>query len=74
MGFTGYMDMGALQLDSVDGLKKASQHFLDKSKIMKLSHRIKYQRLMKVAPHVVCAKKYVLKFLNWKTWQLYLKE
>jgi hypothetical protein len=21
MGFTGYMDMGALQLDSVDGLK-----------------------------------------------------
>lgn len=31
MGFTGYMDMGALQLDSVDGLKKASQHFLDKS-------------------------------------------
>ena len=34
MGFTGYMDMGALQLDSVDGLKKASQHFLDKSKII----------------------------------------
>ena len=32
MGFTGYLDMGALQLDSVDGLKKASQHFLDKSK------------------------------------------
>lgn len=31
MGFTGYMDMGAFQLDSVDGLKKASQHFLDKS-------------------------------------------
>ena len=32
MGFTGYMDISALQLDSVDGLKKASQHFLDKSK------------------------------------------
>jgi nucleotide-binding universal stress UspA family protein len=32
MGFTGYMDMAPLQLDSVDGLKKASQHFLDKSK------------------------------------------
>lgn len=31
MGFTGYNDMGTLQLDSVDGLKKASQHFLDKS-------------------------------------------
>jgi len=31
MGFSGYMDMGELQLDSVDGLKKASQHFLDKS-------------------------------------------
>jgi nucleotide-binding universal stress UspA family protein len=31
MGFTG-LDMGPLQLDSVDGLKKASQHFLNKSK------------------------------------------
>jgi nucleotide-binding universal stress UspA family protein len=31
MGFSGYMDMGVLQLESVDGLKKASQHFLDKS-------------------------------------------
>jgi dihydroorotate dehydrogenase (fumarate) len=31
MGFTGYLDMGALQLDSVDGLKKALQHFLEKS-------------------------------------------
>ncbi len=32
MGFTGYMDMSPLQLDSVDGLIKASQHYLDKSK------------------------------------------
>jgi nucleotide-binding universal stress UspA family protein len=32
MGFTGYMDMGPLQLDNVDGLKKTSQLFLDKSK------------------------------------------
>ena len=32
MGFNGYMDMGPMQLNSVDGLKKASQHFLDKSK------------------------------------------
>ena len=32
MGFTGYMDTAPLQLDSIDGLKKASQHFLDKSK------------------------------------------
>lgn len=32
MGFTGFMDTGPLQLDSVDGLKKASQHFLDKAK------------------------------------------
>jgi len=32
MGFNGYMDMSPLQLDSVDGLKKASQHFLEKSK------------------------------------------
>ena len=31
MGFTGYMDMGPFQLNSADGLKKASQHFLDKS-------------------------------------------
>ncbi len=32
MGFTGYLEAGQLQLDSVDGLKKASQHFLEKSK------------------------------------------
>jgi len=32
MGFTGYMDMGPLQLDSMDGLKKVTQYFLDKSK------------------------------------------
>src|ERR1017187_7894635 len=32
MGFTGYMDIGPLQLDMIDSLKKASQHFLDKSK------------------------------------------
>ncbi len=30
LGFSGYL--GPLQLDSVEGLKKASQHFLDKSK------------------------------------------
>ena len=32
MGFNNNMDMGALQLNSVDELKKASQYFLDKSK------------------------------------------
>ena len=33
MGFTGYnMGTGILQFDSDDKLKKASQHFLDKSK------------------------------------------
>jgi nucleotide-binding universal stress UspA family protein len=32
MGFTGYMNMDPLQLDSTDGLKKASRHFLEKSK------------------------------------------
>jgi nucleotide-binding universal stress UspA family protein len=32
MGFSGYIDAGPFQLDSVDGLKEASQHFLDKSK------------------------------------------
>jgi nucleotide-binding universal stress UspA family protein len=32
MGFIGYMEMGPLQLDSVEGLKKASQYFLEKSK------------------------------------------
>ncbi|MCX6252339.1 MAG: universal stress protein [Bacteroidetes bacterium] len=32
MGFDGFMDTGPFQLDNVDGLKKASQHFLDKSK------------------------------------------
>src|SRR4030042_2114081 len=31
MGFTG-MEMSSLQLDSADGLKRASQYFLDKSK------------------------------------------
>lgn len=28
-GFSGYMDMGPIQLDSVEGLRKASQHYLD---------------------------------------------
>jgi len=32
MGFSGYTDIGQLELESVDGIKKASQHFLDKSK------------------------------------------
>jgi nucleotide-binding universal stress UspA family protein len=32
LGFTGHMDMGQFQLDSVDGMKKASEHFLNKSK------------------------------------------
>ena len=32
MGFTGYMDMSPLQLDNVEALKKASLHFLDKSR------------------------------------------
>ena len=32
MGFTGYMDMGPVQLDSVDGLKNASLQYLDKSR------------------------------------------
>jgi nucleotide-binding universal stress UspA family protein len=32
MGFNGYMDMGPMQLDSVDGLKNASLQYLDKSK------------------------------------------
>jgi nucleotide-binding universal stress UspA family protein len=32
MGFTGFMDMNPLQLDNIEGLKKASLHFLDKSK------------------------------------------
>jgi nucleotide-binding universal stress UspA family protein len=32
MGFAGYMDTSQFQLDSIDGLKKASLHFLEKSK------------------------------------------
>jgi nucleotide-binding universal stress UspA family protein len=32
MGFTGFMDTGPFQFDSVAELKKAAQHFLDKSK------------------------------------------
>ena len=32
MGFNGYMDMGPMQLDSVDELKNASLQYLDKSK------------------------------------------
>jgi len=31
-GFSGYMDMGQVQLDSLDGLKNASLHFLEKIK------------------------------------------
>jgi len=32
MGFEGYMNTEQFQLDSVDGLKKASMYFLDKSR------------------------------------------
>jgi nucleotide-binding universal stress UspA family protein len=32
-GFAGYMDMSNNQLDSLDGLKKASQQYLEKSKL-----------------------------------------
>jgi nucleotide-binding universal stress UspA family protein len=32
MGFTGYLDAGPIELGSADGLKKASQHYLDKTK------------------------------------------
>lgn len=32
MGFNGYMDMVPMQLDSVDELKNATLHYLDKSK------------------------------------------
>ncbi len=35
MGFTGYMDMGPLKLDSAEGLKKASQDYL-----LKISHHL----------------------------------
>jgi nucleotide-binding universal stress UspA family protein len=32
MGFSGYMDMGPIQLESIDGLKNASLQYLEKSK------------------------------------------
>jgi nucleotide-binding universal stress UspA family protein len=32
VGFLGPIDMGSLSADSIEGLKKASQHFLDQSK------------------------------------------
>ena len=32
MGFDGYLEMGPIELESVEGLKKASQLFLNKSK------------------------------------------
>ncbi len=32
MGFMGYWETEQIQLDSLDGLQKAAQHFLDKSK------------------------------------------
>ena len=32
MGFDGYLEMGPIQLEGIDGLKKASQQFLNKSK------------------------------------------
>ena len=32
MGFSDYMGVSQLQLDSIEGLKNASQHFLDKTK------------------------------------------
>ena len=32
MGYTGFMDMGPIELGSIDGLKKASHYFLEKTK------------------------------------------
>jgi nucleotide-binding universal stress UspA family protein len=32
MGFSGYMDVGLLQLENVDGLKQASLQYLEKTK------------------------------------------
>ena len=32
MGFTGYLDTGLLQLSTIDELKKASMHFLEKTR------------------------------------------
>jgi nucleotide-binding universal stress UspA family protein len=32
MGFSGYTDIGPLELESIEGLKKASLHFLEQSK------------------------------------------
>jgi len=32
MGFNGYMDMASIQKDTAEGLKKASIHFLEKTK------------------------------------------
>jgi nucleotide-binding universal stress UspA family protein len=32
MGFTGYEGAGAMQMEMIDGLKKASEHFLAKTK------------------------------------------
>src|SRR5512140_20138 len=32
MGFNGFLDMAAVQLDSIEGLKNAAKQFLDKSK------------------------------------------
>ena len=32
MGYTGFMDMGPVQLNNVEGLIKASENFLDKIK------------------------------------------
>ncbi|MFA6127522.1 MAG: universal stress protein [Bacteroidales bacterium] len=33
MGFNGYMDMGAIQKDTIEGLQEASNHFLEKTRI-----------------------------------------
>ena len=33
MGFNGYMDMGPVQSESVDGLKNTSLQYLEKSKL-----------------------------------------
>lgn len=32
MGFNDYMNMGTFQTDTIQGLKKAAQHFLDRTK------------------------------------------
>src|SRR5660397_69477 len=57
VGFNDSMNMETFRTDSIQGLKKAAQHFLDKTKHLSLIHISEPTRLRRISYAVFCLKK-----------------